>query len=497
MNKKDILITFFLILFVICIFETNDIAAWQTLTLDVTGRVGEYNSVAIDSSGYVHISYFDRTNETIKYISEISPFADRDTDGDDIYDLIDILPKIYSNDFSDVDLIPPGTTFGNIVDRGDQILTITNKRHPYGVRISADHAGGAAPTEVSLCGGSTILSLSPGDIVDTTCGSASIKVIRGVVEIVFVSADGTLATTVLYAGNSIIFDPSTFTLTGPSTNSDVISFIVEGPELLLYSGDIIEVTPTRDGDYVPEEQDNCPDTYNPDQADLDGDGIGDVCDYIERYALIDFYNSTDGDNWKNNSGWKGPPLYTDGFAMPGTECTWHGVACTGGEVIGLSLASNNLNGPIPASLGQLTNLTHLQLQGNQLTGPIPAEIGNLFSLRVLDVQKNHLSGGIPDSFGNLTNLNIIKLLGNMFTGEIPSSLGNLVNLQDNKSDIRYNALSTSDDTLRGFLNQKQIFGDWEGTQTIASTDLVAHYTRGDTLNPRLVKDPLYPGHRRI
>ena len=25
----------------------------------------------------------------------------------------------------------------------------------------------------------------------------------------------------------------------------------------------------------------------------------------ERSALIDLYNSTDGDNWKKNSGWKG------------------------------------------------------------------------------------------------------------------------------------------------------------------------------------------------
>jgi YD repeat-containing protein len=34
----------------------------------------------------------------------------------------------------------------------------------------------------------------------------------------------------------------------------------------------------RDEDGVPDHQDNCPITANPDQADLDGDGIGDVCD---------------------------------------------------------------------------------------------------------------------------------------------------------------------------------------------------------------------------
>jgi hypothetical protein len=33
-----------------------------------------------------------------------------------------------------------------------------------------------------------------------------------------------------------------------------------------------------DFDGIPDYRDNCPRVYNPDQADLDGDGIGDVCD---------------------------------------------------------------------------------------------------------------------------------------------------------------------------------------------------------------------------
>lgn len=34
----------------------------------------------------------------------------------------------------------------------------------------------------------------------------------------------------------------------------------------------------RDGDGVPDAQDNCPDEPNPDQSDRDGDGAGDACD---------------------------------------------------------------------------------------------------------------------------------------------------------------------------------------------------------------------------
>ncbi len=33
-----------------------------------------------------------------------------------------------------------------------------------------------------------------------------------------------------------------------------------------------------DFDGIPDYRDNCPRIYNPDQADLDGDGTGDVCD---------------------------------------------------------------------------------------------------------------------------------------------------------------------------------------------------------------------------
>ena len=41
----------------------------------------------------------------------------------------------------------------------------------------------------------------------------------------------------------------------------------------------VAAVPDRDGDGVADEIDNCPDVYNPDQLDSDGDGVGDACQY--------------------------------------------------------------------------------------------------------------------------------------------------------------------------------------------------------------------------
>ncbi len=64
----------------------------------------------------------------------------------------------------------------------------------------------------------------------------------------------------------------------------------------------------------------------------------------ERAALIALYNSTDGYHWNDNSGWKTPPLHTDGFAMPGTEGSWKGIMIEVDHVIGIDLNNNQLSG---------------------------------------------------------------------------------------------------------------------------------------------------------
>ncbi len=51
---------------------TNASGSWVTTTIDSDGWVGEYTSIAVDSNNKVHISYYDRTNEDLKYSTNAS-----------------------------------------------------------------------------------------------------------------------------------------------------------------------------------------------------------------------------------------------------------------------------------------------------------------------------------------------------------------------------------------------------------------------------------------
>ena len=141
----------------------------------------------------------------------------------------------------------------------------------------------------------------------------------------------------------------------------------------------------------------------------------------DRAALVAFYNATGGANWTFNANWlSNEPL-----------SAWHGVETNAaGRVTFLGLPHFQLNGEIPAELGNLDNLQTLSLFGNQLSGEIPAELGQLINLQGLHLYENTLSGEIPAELGNLANLQALSLYGNQLSGEIPAELGNLANLVD-------------------------------------------------------------------
>ncbi|KAL5991715.1 hypothetical protein ACLOJK_012625 [Asimina triloba] len=95
----------------------------------------------------------------------------------------------------------------------------------------------------------------------------------------------------------------------------------------------------------------------------------------------------------------------------------------------LEMEYNQLEGSLPAEIGDFVNLTHLSVRYNKLTGNIPSTIGNLGNLARLWLQGNSFNGSIPESLGNLARLNDLSLKENQLTGTIPSSLANCRGLQ--------------------------------------------------------------------
>ncbi|MGI8950486.1 MAG: hypothetical protein ACR2FN_02765 [Chitinophagaceae bacterium] len=137
----------------------------------------------------------------------------------------------------------------------------------------------------------------------------------------------------------------------------------------------------------------------------------------DSLALVDLYDSTNGQNWTNQTNW----------LTSAPVSTWYGVTTISGRVSDIHLADNKLNGYIPSSLHNLHNLIVLVLVYNHLTGNIPPSLGNLSNLQDLGLNGNQLSGNVPSSLGNLSNLHVLTLDQNQLSGNIPSSLGNLSN----------------------------------------------------------------------
>ncbi len=140
---------------------------------------------------------------------------------------------------------------------------------------------------------------------------------------------------------------------------------------------------------------------------------------LQKDALIAIYNSTNGDNWNNNTNWlSDEPL-----------STWHGVTIIGNKVTKLDFESNNLTGTLPSEIGDLANLEWLSFYaGNSINGDLPEEISNLTELRVLSFEYNNFTGDIPASYSNLTKLRGFWFNNNQLTGNVPEFLKTFNNL---------------------------------------------------------------------
>ncbi|XP_050900102.1 receptor-like protein 7 [Lathyrus oleraceus] len=112
----------------------------------------------------------------------------------------------------------------------------------------------------------------------------------------------------------------------------------------------------------------------------------------------------------------------------------------------LDISNCKFNGTLPISLSNLTELRYMDLSSNSFTGPMPS-LGMAKNLTHLDLSHNRLSGAIPSSshFEGLHNLVSIDLRDNSINGSIPSSLFALTLLQ--KIQLSSNQFSKFDEFL--------------------------------------------------
>jgi acetyltransferase-like isoleucine patch superfamily enzyme len=127
----------------------------------------------------------------------------------------------------------------------------------------------------------------------------------------------------------------------------------------------------------------------------------------ECKTLLSLFNSTQGAGWFD--------IFSGGWGITNTPCSWAGIVCLDGHVIAIDRQNNGLNGSIPDLTGlthlETLNLSHNQLQGALLTTHLPN------SLQTLSLDNNQLSGTTPDltNFPQLTTVN----LGNNQLTETP------------------------------------------------------------------------------
>ncbi|CAI9107564.1 OLC1v1006947C1 [Oldenlandia corymbosa var. corymbosa] len=134
------------------------------------------------------------------------------------------------------------------------------------------------------------------------------------------------------------------------------------------------------------------------------------------------------------------PSVLDSWSLNNSRnlCNWTGITCSrAGTVSGINLSGADLNGTLDhLDFSSFPNVTVFDLNTNNFDGAIPSSIGNLSKLVYLDLSKNLFEDIIPVEISFLRELRYLSLFDNYFNGSIPYQIGNLQELS-----ISYNELT--------------------------------------------------------
>jgi Leucine-rich repeat (LRR) protein len=160
-------------------------------------------------------------------------------------------------------------------------------------------------------------------------------------------------------------------------------------------------------------------------------------------ALYSLYNSTHGQNWnwEYESGlgltkWNFSNVtnVTEGAARPCRD-NWLGIICAIDAeatelcmITSLELVHQNLRGPLPPDISNMTSLVELYLAANSLSSTIPSSMGTMSNLELLLFDSNAFTGTVPSELGGLSSCTYLELAGSHFTGQIPSEIFKITGL---------------------------------------------------------------------
>lgn len=118
----------------------------------------------------------------------------------------------------------------------------------------------------------------------------------------------------------------------------------------------------------------------------------------------------------------------------------------------LILKNNRSLKELPDSIGELPQLSHLDLAWSSLT-KLPTSIGDLSKLKKLTIEWNHLTS-LPTTIGNLSELEELNARSNEIKS-LPTSIGQMTNLK--RLSVDENQLTSLPETIGSLSNLEELF----------------------------------------